>query len=72
MVSGILNSTVPWKCPLEEIPMDQVDLKFKDYEKDYASRLWYRTGAEFRKYEDGEWAWYSCSEITALTLPAQS
>lgn len=73
MVSGILNSTVPWKCPLEEIPMDQVDLKFKDYEKDYASRLWYRTGAEFRKYEDGEWAWYSllgnnCSNFACAKL----
>ncbi len=73
MVSEILESTTPWKCPLEQLPPDQVDAKFPAYEKNYASRLWYRTGCEFRQYHSGVWAWYSllgnnCSNFSAAKL----
>lgn len=73
MIQNVLDSTTPWKCPLEELPMDEVDEKFPEYEKNYASRLWYRTGAQFRQYHSGTWAWYAllgnnCSNFAAAKL----
>lgn len=73
MVQNILDHTDPWKCDLQKLPMDETEEKFPEYEDDYACRLWYRTGCEFRQYRQGEWAWYSllgnnCSNFAAAKL----
>lgn len=51
---SLLEDTVPWKCPLQE------DLKgpFNKYGKDYASRLYWRTGAKFLQFGNSRWRTY--------------
>lgn len=73
MAQEIHKNTIPWMCPMEEAIVKNGEAQFKNFESDYASRLWYRTDAKFRKYTKGPWAWYTllgnnCSNFAAAKL----
>jgi uncharacterized membrane protein HdeD (DUF308 family) len=73
MSAQIFENTKPWNCPLEAEYKKTGQMDFAKYEKDYASRLWYRTRAKFRIYTQGEWKWYTilgnnCSNYASAKL----
>lgn len=57
-LNSVFKKTYPWKCMYEEMLEKDADVPFSTYESDYASRLWYRTKCQFRKFFGGEWKTY--------------
>lgn len=55
-LQDILDNTQRWYCPIEKAKEGWRD--FAKYEKDYASRLSFRTGAKFRTFDSGPWKTY--------------
>lgn len=73
MARGIFRQTIPWTCPMEAAHDAGRPATLQEYGKMYANRLWYRTGAMFRKYTRGPWKWYAllgnnCSNFAAAKL----
>jgi uncharacterized membrane protein HdeD (DUF308 family) len=73
VTAQIMKDTTPWLCPLEQEYKQTGVLDYAKYEHDYSSRLWYRTKAQFRKYNVQPWKWYSllgnnCSNFAAAKL----
>lgn len=71
IVNDMHNRSYRWLCPIEEKAEGRKD--FKEYEKDYASRLSYRTGAKFREFTSGQWKNYwlfgeNCSVFAEYVL----
>ncbi|MCF0261229.1 MAG: hypothetical protein HUJ54_15315, partial [Erysipelotrichaceae bacterium] len=56
IIDSLFKDTYRWLCPLEEYGQGRND--FAKYEKDYACRLQYRTGAKFRKFYSTQWKTY--------------
>lgn len=56
MMKKLHDESYRWQSPIEKDAKGHLD--FKKYEKDYASRLFYRTGAKFREFHSGQWKNY--------------
>ena len=54
LLDDLLADTHGWSCPLAR----DVSAPFSKYQNDYSSRLWWRTGAKFRKFNSGPWKTY--------------
>ncbi|WP_230226793.1 HdeD family acid-resistance protein [Allobaculum mucilyticum] len=73
LLRSIFAGTYRWYSPLfEKLPDHE---RFQKYEKDYASRLEYRTGAKFYKFHTGVWKTYwvfgrNCSLFASELLHA--
>jgi uncharacterized membrane protein HdeD (DUF308 family) len=65
------NESYPWECELQTpIPSHE---KFAELEKEYSDRLYWRTGAKFRKFRKGPWKTYwlmgdNCSSFASYML----
>ncbi|MCF0246753.1 MAG: DUF308 domain-containing protein [Ileibacterium sp.] len=56
ILNGIFENTYRWECPLEADAQGRHN--FAKYESDYSCRLFYRTGAKYRKFKSGQWKTY--------------
>lgn len=73
-LKNIMKDTVPWQCPVQK----DLTGPFNKYEKDYASRLYWRTGAKFLQFtKDSRWKIYwvlgtNCSLFAETVLASAS
>lgn len=73
ILKELLDNTYSWKSPYQTALEQDPNTKFAPFEKDYASRLWYKTHCDFRKFSKGEWKTYwilgtNCSLFAADLL----
>lgn len=69
----IFKGTYRWYCPLAQQPLTHE--RFRQFESDYSSRLFWRTGAKFYKFYHGQWKNYwvfgtNCSLFASSVLHA--
>lgn len=56
ILKHISNETYRWYAPISRLPLSETS--FQAQEKDYASRLYWRTGSKYYKFRRGIWKTY--------------